>query len=216
MSIFIDKHELAEKRDIPYQNLLLGSHDFSGDWAISNGGTFSKNKIDATKDPNGNLAFLLDNLGPWKGIGQKLTFKKGEYVSCGAYVKVNADNDTGMLHSYMVTLDNSHLAELIILRINHEITTPLDNQGILQYLPNKATEWVWVESTFQVKEDGCYLARIENETNTPFEVSSMIVSKTTEDIVWKPNSKDFAYKSSYDDLNNRLTAIESQIQGGKA
>lgn len=87
MSIFIDKHELAEKKDIVNPNLLTGTADFSGDnWGYQNTASRDPN----TKALNGNICVKE---AQWSQVYQVANVVAGQFYT----FSVETNNGCAML-----------------------------------------------------------------------------------------------------------------------
>lgn len=187
MSIFIDKHELAERKDIINPNLFTGSKDFTGEWH-----SVLKDIKLAQKDKYLDFTAICVNWA-WGGISQYIAANKGETFTASAYVKGKA---------------GSRLTWFMVLNWEGE------NGGKQVYgIPDTQTinatgDWQKTSFTFTMPDSGMIKPRIEGDGSIPFWIAGMKLERGTTATPWCPAVEDYAMKS---DLATKIITQDVDI-----
>lgn len=209
MSVFIGNHELAERKELISENLLIGTHDFSGGKWQKNTNVISVSLDSVQKDPNGNVPAIVN--WPWNGLNQYLSFKKNDVVSIGAYIKLDNSIDN-IIHAYCIDSNNQGSTLLSHTVDDTEYTDKSNTQFIVSNAKDlTASSWHWLTATFLISHDSAsFMPRFEVEQSVNYEIGSMIVAKTSHLSCWRPNAKDYAFKSDLNALTKRIEALEKK------
>lgn len=187
MSIFVDKHELAERKDIVNPNLFTGSKDFTGDWLHE---TFVKQKdkyLDFT-------AIYVD--WQWNGISQLIAVNKGETFTASAYVKAKA----GSTSSWFIPLNSDGEGGYKKVDTNSNGVT-ITATG----------DWQKTSITFTIADDGGAIKpRIESDGDSPFWVAGMKLERGTNATPWCPAYEDYAMKADLDALKAEIEQLKQK------
>ncbi|WP_297954063.1 carbohydrate binding domain-containing protein [uncultured Lactobacillus sp.] len=187
MSIFIDKHELAEKKDIVNPNLLTGSKDFTGNWLY----------LDQVKQKDKYLDFTaVCSDWAWNGISQFIAVNKGETFTFSAYAKGKAGSSLNLF----ITLNND--GEGGYKKVNGN--------------PNGITitatgDWQKVSMTFTMLDSGAIQPRIEGNGTVPFWIAGLKLERGAVATPWCPAPEDYVMKSDLDALKAEI----NQLKQGK-
>lgn len=183
MSIFIDKHELAEKQDIVNPNLITGSKDFTGSKWIN----IPEN---GQKDKYLDFTAVCVNWA-WQGISQYIAVNKGETFTASMYVKAPA----GSTVSWYITLPDN---ETNYKRVDTNPSgTTITATG----------DWQRTSITFTVTGDsGVIKPRIESADSSPYWIAGMKLERGTAATPWCPAPEDYVMKS------DKVLTVKNLIQ----
>ena len=173
MSIFIDKHELAERKDIVNPNLFTGSKDFTGKWTH-----IPKN---AQKDKYLDFTAIYVNWA-WLGISQYIAVNKGETFTASMYVKAEAGSK---LFWYTLLWNDKSAYKAAQVSRKHKTINGTGN-------------WQKTSFTFTITDDGAIIPRIESDGSSPFWIAGMKLEKGAIATPWCPAYEDYAMKSDLD------------------
>ena len=173
MSIFIDKHELAERKDIVNPNLFTGSKDFTGKWTH-----IPKH---AQKDKYLDFTAIYVNWA-WLGISQYIAVNKGETFTASMYVKAEAGSKL-----FWYTLLWNHTSAYKAAQVTRKHKTI-----------NGTGNWQKTSFTFTITDDGAIIPRIESNGSSPFWIAGMKLEKGAIATPWCPAYEDYVMKSDLD------------------
>lgn len=185
MSIFIDKHELAEKKDIVNPNLITGSKDFTGSKWVNILENVQKDKyLDFT-------AICVN--WAWSGTSQYIAVNKGETFTASMYVKTPA----GYSNSWYIALAND---EGDYKRVDVD-----SNSKTI----NGTGNWQKTSITFTITGDsGAIRPRIESDGSSRFWIAGMKLERGTVATPWCPAYEDYAMKSDLDALKAEIDRLK--------
>ncbi len=189
MSIFIDRHELAERKDIVNPNLFTGSKDFTGEWI-----SIVTELKDVQKDKYLDFTAIYVNWA-WGGISQYIGVNKGETFTASAYVKAKA---------------GSSISWFVALNWDGENSQKKINAILNNYTIKGTGSWQKTSITFTVLDSGEIKPRIESDGNSPFWIAGMKLEKGDVATPWCPAIQDYAMKSDLDALKAEIEQLKQK------
>lgn len=199
-NIFIDGYRLLDERDQQLPNVFKGTSDFSNNWFLGDGTSYSPTIIKDEKDPNGNLIASVS--GSWKGLTQPISVQKGEIVTIGAYLRVINPSSSGSINSFAT------YGHIIQASINNGYFSSADGK-ILNYQKGVSTNWDWTTVTFQfnTSTSNTYI-RFENDTEgVDYQIGSIVLVRSSFAKYWSPNPSDAITK--FLELQKQIDQLKS-------
>lgn len=186
MSIFIDKHELAEKQDIVNPNIFTGSKDFTGNWL----------NVEQVKQKDKYLDFTAVYVDwAWNGITQYIDVKKDEVLTVSAYVKANAGSTITLFSPLNSDNESGHTR------------AGTDPQGSAI---TPTGDWQKVSYCFRVLGNGTIKPRVESDGTVPFWVAGMKLERGGNATPWCPAYDDYVMQSDLDNLKEQIEQLKSK------
>ena len=190
MSVFIDKHELAEKEDIINPNLAYGSLETADNVKIS--GSTNDFTLTAPNDKNWFFAKIPLNL----------SISKGDIITISAFATLSGTQATDGL--YKATIYSSSTSMLF------------DDTGDTVFLKSGVRS----SKTFVANQNSSpndppalfvYCGTSTKTGGNTIHVQKIKVERGTVATPYVPAVEDLVLKSDYDALNARLTTLESKM-----
>lgn len=145
-------------------------------------------------------------IGPWKGIGQDLWVKAGDYITVSADVYINSAQNAGKLYGFIQYADGKRENAASVAGVGYGVVgdnSSTYSDAILSFKAGQMIGWTRVYCTGKATTDGYVNPRFESNVanNNGFFINRMSVTKTPFPMPWQPSPMDQAGK---DYVNNYM------------